>query len=180
MPDQPLWDSFFNIDLILSSLEINSEIHNILEIGCGYGTFTIPVSKKISGLIYAFDIDLKMIDHVKLQIKDIENIKLYNRDIIKDKSGLKEKSVDYVLLFNILHNKNPEDLLNEAYRVLKPNGKIGIIHWRSDIKTPRGPNLLIRPTPKQIINYLDKSKWKLEKDAFNIEPYHFGILIRKK
>ena len=46
MPAEDLWASFFNVDLILSELHINSEVNDLVEVGCGYGTFTIPVSKK--------------------------------------------------------------------------------------------------------------------------------------
>ena len=56
MPAEDLWASFLNIDLILSELQINSDVNDMVEVGCGYGTFTIPVAKKISGNLYAFDI----------------------------------------------------------------------------------------------------------------------------
>jgi len=51
-------------------------------------------------------------------------------------SGLEDASVDYVMLFNILHAKEPKKLLKEAYRILKPGGKLGIIHWNYDSKPP--------------------------------------------
>ena len=45
MPAANLWASFFDVDLILSELHINSDIKDLVEIGCGYGTFTIPSAK---------------------------------------------------------------------------------------------------------------------------------------
>jgi ubiquinone/menaquinone biosynthesis C-methylase UbiE len=68
MPAEDLWASFFNIDLILSELQINSDVNDMVEIGCGYGTFTIPVAKQISGKLYAFDIEDEMLDIVKQKI----------------------------------------------------------------------------------------------------------------
>ena len=79
------------------------------------------------------------------------NVILEHRDILIQTTGLADNSVDYVMLFNILHHESPDDFLNEAYRILKPNGKVGILHWRSDIETPRGPDLSIRPKPDQIL-----------------------------
>ena len=46
--------------------------------------------------------------------------------------GLRNASVDYVFLFNILHGEKPEQLLKESYRILKLGGKVGIIHWNYD------------------------------------------------
>jgi len=51
--------------------------------------------------------------------------------------------------FNILHVEDPVELLREAFRVLSPEGKLGIIHWKTDPATPRGPSMAIRPQASQ-------------------------------
>jgi hypothetical protein len=38
-------------------------------------------------------------------------------------------------------------LLREAFRILRPHGVLGVIHWVHDARTPRGPDLRIRPRP---------------------------------
>jgi ubiquinone/menaquinone biosynthesis C-methylase UbiE len=48
-------------------------------------------------------------------------------------------------VFNILHAEKPEELLKESYRILKPDGKLSVIHWNYDPETPRGPPITIRP-----------------------------------
>ena len=83
------------------------------------------------------------------------------------------------MLFNILHHDSPKDFLNEAYRILKLNGKVGIMHWRSDVETPRGPHLSIRLKPDQILFWVDKQKFSLLKEPVVIEPYHFGLILSK-
>ncbi len=70
-------------------------------------------------------------------------------DFIFEGSGLKDQSVNYAMLFNILHAEKPEGLLKEAYRILIPEGKLGVIHWNYDSKTPQGPLMAIRPRPEQ-------------------------------
>ncbi len=181
MPAEDLWASFFNIDLILSELQINSDVNDMVEVGCGYGTFTIPVAKKISGNLYAFDIEEEMLDIVthKLNNEFVSNVILEHRDILSQTTGLADKSVDYVMLFNILHHESPNDFLNEAYRILKPEGKSGILHWRSDIETPKGPDLTIRPKPTQILQWIDKKKFSIYKNPVVINPYHFGMILLK-
>ncbi len=181
MPAEDMWASFFDVDLILSELHINSKINDLVEIGCGYGTFTIPSAKKINGKLYAFDIEEGMIKIVNKEIKKrlIKNIILDQRDILTQTTGLADNSVDYVMLFNILHHESPNDFLNEAYRILKQDGKLGILHWRSDIPTPRGPDLSIRPTPDQILLWIDKQKFSIYKSPIVINPYHFGLVLSK-
>ncbi len=181
MPDEEIWNDFFNVDLILSELQINSKINDIAEIGFGYGTFTLPAAKLIKGKLFAFDIDQDMLEIVEKKINDsgISNVIPEKRDIISQTTGLGNNSVDYVMLFNILHHDNPDDFFHEACRILKLNGKIGIIHWRSDIITPRGPDLSIRPEPQQILNWIDKEKFSVTKGPIIFEPYHFGMIIKK-
>ncbi|MGA8264547.1 MAG: hypothetical protein WB779_08915, partial [Ignavibacteriaceae bacterium] len=53
MPDEKMWEQFFDVGKILDELEINSEVEKLVDLGFGYGTFTIPTSKKIKGKVYA-------------------------------------------------------------------------------------------------------------------------------
>ena len=181
MPEEANWSDFFNVDFLLSELNIDSQITDLVEIGSGYGTFTIPAARLIQGKLYAFDIEDEMIDilNQKIQNKQIDNIRLEKRDILAHSTALPDNSIDYVMLFNILHHESPMEFVDEAYRILKSNGKIGIIHWRSDISTPRGPDLNIRPKPEQITTWFDKQRFQVEKLPFIIEPYHFGLIISK-
>jgi len=181
MPEETIWNDFFNIDFLLSELNIDSQINDLVEIGSGYGTFTIPAANLIKGKVFAFDIEDQMIEALnqKIEREQIDNIVLTKRDVLTQTTGLPDNSTDYVMLFNILHHETPLEFINEAYRILKPKGKIGIIHWRSDIATPRGPELTIRPKPDQIISWFDKQKFQIDKQSFIIEPYHFGLIISK-
>ncbi|MEI6697182.1 MAG: class I SAM-dependent methyltransferase [Bacteroidota bacterium] len=181
MPEEEIWSQFFDVDLIFSELEINSSIQDMAEVGCGYGTFTIPAAKHINGNLYSFDIENEMIVFVKQKLKSetSTNVILYERDVLTHSSGLPENSMDYVMLFNIMHHHSPEEFLNEAFRILKPMGKIGIIHWRSDIATPRGPDLSIRPSPEKMMEWIDLTKFKIEKPGFWLPPYHYGMILSK-
>jgi ubiquinone/menaquinone biosynthesis C-methylase UbiE len=181
MPDENVWKTFFNIELILRELHINQQINNLVEIGFGYGTFTIPVSKRIKGNVFAFDLDKDMVSTTqdKINSQKIKNIELAERDILKEKSGIANNSVDYVMLFNILHHDKPAELLDESYRILKSGGKVGIIHWRTDIETPRGPSLNIRSKPLDCVNWVLQSNFELLVAPKILEPYHFGLLAIK-
>ena len=181
MPDEKIWNDFFDTNLILSELQINCHITDLVEIGSGYGTFTIPTALLLKGKLFAFDIEKEMIDYLseKLTKNNIDNVSLEQRDILIQSTGLADNSVDYVMLFNIFHHESSIDFLDEAYRILKKNGKIGIIHWRSDISTPRGPDLSIRPKPEQIIELIDNKRFNITREPFILEPFHYGLVISK-
>jgi 2-polyprenyl-3-methyl-5-hydroxy-6-metoxy-1,4-benzoquinol methylase len=44
MPDEQLWDQFFHPEFILKGLGIQNLTGTIVDLGCGYGTFTIPAA----------------------------------------------------------------------------------------------------------------------------------------
>lgn len=181
MPEEERWNGFFNVELILSEMHIDSTVRDVVEVGCGYGTFTIPVAKTIRGSLFAFDIEKEMLDVVAGKIAEhtVPNVSLELRDILTQTTGLAENSIDYILLFNILHHDAPLDFLNEAFRILKPGGKVGIIHWRSDIETPRGPDLSIRPKPEQVLAWMDTDLFELDVAPKIFEPYHYGVVFSK-
>ncbi|QXP83935.1 class I SAM-dependent methyltransferase [Methylococcus sp. ANG] len=85
------------------------------------------------------------------------------------------------MIFNLLHLEQPVRLLREAYRTLRDGGMLSVVHWRSDIPTPRGPSLEIRPTREQC------RVWMKEACFIEIEtvylsfscPYHFGLVAKR-
>lgn len=178
MPEESYWESFFNPKLILSQLQFNNSIANVAEFGSGYGIFTLPAASIIKDTLYALDIDPKMIKSLQEKIveKNIRNIKVIETDFVTQGTKLSNNSVDYVMLFNILHTQRPVELLNEAFRILKKGGKVGIIHWKYSKTTPRGPSLEIRPKPKQCINWLAESRFEHLKTENDISEYHYGIV----
>lgn len=46
-------------------MQINKEVNNLVEVGFGYGRFTIHAAKRISVRLVAFDIDQEMIDFTR-------------------------------------------------------------------------------------------------------------------
>jgi len=128
MPGENLWEDFFEPDKILATMELNYNVVNVADFGCGYGTFTIPASKVIKGTIYAIEIEDEMINRVaeRASKEKLNNVETMLCDFIYEGSGLENESVDYAMLFNILHAEKPGELLKEAYRILTPEGKLGI------------------------------------------------------
>jgi len=181
MPEEKMWEQFFDVEKILDELEVNNEIESLVEFGFGYGTFTIPASRKIKGLVYAYDIEdtLKKELESKLKTNNITNVRLINRDFITDGTGLQNEEADYSMLFNILHAEESTNILKETFRILRKKGSVGVIHWNYDPSTPRGPSMLIRPKPEDLKNMLIRAGFSIIKHNINLPPYHYGILAQK-
>ena len=181
MPEKEMWKGFFNPAKAMITLGLNSRTVDVAEFGCGYGTFTIPVAKVIKGKIYALDIEPDMIRITDEEAKKngLDNVQTVLRDFMVEGSGLSGGSVDYAMLFNILHLERPIVLLTEARRILKDGGRVSIIHWNYDHKTPRGPSMNIRPKPEDCIEWARKAGF-VNPERFDLKPYHYGIIMSKK
>ena len=182
MPDENLWNTFFNPVQILKLMEINKKVNILIDIGCGYGTFLFPESRIVKKAI-GIDIDNQMIEYCKTQIEEqgYKNIELILGDISQEKTLEILKSdlnqIDYITLFNILHCEEPVKLLQSAFNILKTGGRIGVIHWKHE-KTPSGPSMEIRPKPEKIIEWAKSVGFEIIKQV-DLQPYHFGIILKK-
>lgn len=182
MPDEERWSSFFNPDDILNKLGLEQTCQAAVDLGCGYGTFTIPAARRISGTMYAIDIEPQMVEACQARVTGagLANVKVLLRDFVGEGSGLPDQSIDFVMLFNILHAEDPIGLFQEAYRILRPGGKVGIIHWNYDPTTPRGPSMAIRPRPDQIQEWLRVVGYHLSVPLIDLPPYHYGMVGQKR
>jgi ubiquinone/menaquinone biosynthesis C-methylase UbiE len=181
MPEEAYWNSLFDIEGIIEWLALSKKPTNIIEIGCGYGTFTVPLAKELKGHVSAFDIESSMIEvaHRNTRRAGLSNIAFGLRDVLDQGTGLEPDSVDMVLLFNILHCSDKRVFLEEASRVLKNGGIVAIIHWRKDISTPRGPAVNTRPDKAQILSASEGLSLNYQGNSGVLEPYHWGMQLVK-
>jgi SAM-dependent methyltransferase len=182
MPAEDYWETFFDPECITRRLGANASCGTVVEFGCGYGTFTVPVASAVSRTVYALDIDPEMVAATEARVLDagLTNVQVMQRDIMAHGSGLPDGACDLALLFNILHCEEPVALLAEAYRNLRPGGKVAIIHWIHDPATPRGPSCAIRPKPEQCRAWAEEVGFVHEfSDTFTCCSYHFGLVLRR-
>lgn len=182
MPEEAFWESLFDAPLILDKLGIGSRMRDAVELGCGYGTFTIPIARRISGMLRSFEIDIEMAKRTTERASNlgITNIRCELRDVAMEGFGVSNDSQDAALLFNILHCEEPVTVLAEAARVISKSGRVLVIHWRHDPKTPRGPDLAIRPKPGEILQWAQEAKLTSSTaDPIDLPPWHYGLVLRK-
>ena len=177
MPDVQYWESLFDVPLLLDRMRITAALRDVAEFGAGYGTFTIPAARRISGLVYSFDIEKDLVDVVRERaaLEEVRNIRIKERDFLAGGTGLADESVDYAMAFNILHHDRPREILAEAFRILKKGGLAGLVHWRCDIPTPRGPSLAIRPGPDRMAAWAESVGFQAE-EIEDLPPYHVGVV----
>jgi len=182
MPDEEMWSGFFDPAKVLAVFGLDRDVQDLVEFGCGYGTFTLAAAQIATGTVHALDIEPEMVDVVLQKCVDagITNVRATVRDFVGAGTGLADSSMDAALLFNILHHEEPVALMKEALRVLKPNGLLAVIHWNYDPMTPRGPAMEIRPRPEQCIEWGREAGLSFkEQDRYDLPPYHYGLLFRK-
>jgi SAM-dependent methyltransferase len=180
MPEEECWESLFDVELILDRMGIDATLHDVTELGCGYGTFTLPVARRISGVIETFDIEPGMVDRTLQRAREagLGNVRAEVRDVLAQGFPGEPQTRDACLLFNILHGEEPEHLLAHAARVVRPEGLVLVIHWRYDPSTPRGPSLEIRPRPEQIIEWAQRTETlRFVAPVLDLPPWHYGLRL---
>ena len=116
-------------DFFLPRLNILKEVgikpgFQVLDYGCGPGSYIMPLAELVgkSGKVYALDIHPLAIQKVqdiasKKQLANVETI------LSDCQTGLPDNSLDAVLLYDAFHHlSDPDVVLKELYRVLKPDG----------------------------------------------------------
>lgn len=181
MPEEGYWESLFNVPLILDRLGLNVHKRDVVELGCGYGTFTIAAARRIRGCLTTYDIDPEMIERTRERAHeaDLQNVVCELRDVMLKGFSVPRDSQDACLLFNILHTEEPVPLLEEAGRILRPEGQLMIIHWQYDRSTPRGPALAIRPKPQQCEGWARQAGFRACSGPIDLPPFHFGLVMTK-
>lgn len=181
MPEADYWSTFFRPEGVLATLvDIHNGRETAVEFGSGYGTFTLPLAGLTGGRVLGLDIEPGLVADLRTEAAraGLTHLSVVKRDFVAAGTGLADASVDRVLLYNILHIEDPVALLREAFRILRPGGSASVIHWRSDIPTPRGPSLAIRPSPEQCLAWAEEAGFRGEvREIGESAPYHFGLVL---
>jgi len=126
----------------------------VADIGAATGYLPFRLSQ-VASKVYAVDLELNMVNHMKERFQKIENIIVLQAAI--DDPKLLEP-VDVIFSINTYHHF--EDRVNYFKKIkqhyLKPGGKLCIIDWKMG-KLPMGPSELAKIPPEQIIAELTQA-----------------------
>lgn len=102
----------------------------VADVGSGSGTFSIPMAKAIApnGILYAVDIDPKMLEYVAERAKKEGVTNLRTVLGVYDDPQLPVKNVDVAFFHRVLHMiEHRQIYLDSTAKYLKPDGRIVII-----------------------------------------------------
>lgn len=141
--DDPRRMSAYSPECLIHDASLQTK-HDVLDLGCGTGYFTVPLARYLTGNIYAVDLSVEMLDIV--QQKSLQH-KLDNVEaIVGDAQGipLLDSCVDRVICSLLIHEcDDVSQVIREIKRVMRRQGVVLILEW-SKKQTKLGPSIEYR------------------------------------
>ncbi len=111
-----------NIEIIQQEVAKSCAADSVLELGCGNGMYTGILAGKCQKL-YVTDYSEQMVTVCRDNFERLQNAVFQQQNCCDLK--YEDQSFDCIVMVNLLHIiENPEQALTEAWRVLKPGGKL--------------------------------------------------------
>jgi ubiquinone/menaquinone biosynthesis C-methylase UbiE len=112
---------------VLQEVQLEPGFH-VLDYGCGPGAYLPDVAAQVTdrGRVYALDLHPLAIQQVRAlaRRRGLSQIRTIQSDC---DTGLPDASIDVVLLYDIFHMlSEPQAVLAELHRVLKPGGTLSV------------------------------------------------------
>jgi ubiquinone/menaquinone biosynthesis C-methylase UbiE len=140
-PDRDLWQ---HPDRVMDTLGI-AEAAVVADIGAGSGWFTIRLARRVgpNGVVWAEDVQPEMLQAIsrRVQSEGLQNVRTRRGE--DSDPNLPAATFDAVIMVDAYH-ENEKDvrvpLLKNLAKVLKPEGRIGVIDFRLEGSGPGPPN----------------------------------------
>lgn len=133
---------WYDVDDILAAMSVKAG-SICVDLGCGAGEFTFTLARSIgaSGRVYAVDSSVAALDQLKIK-KPGANIVTLRAELADTR--LPAGQADLVLMaFSLSTVADAGSVLAEAARLLKPDGRIAVVEWRT-VPPPPGPSMARR------------------------------------
>lgn len=152
----------------------------VADFGSGAGFYTLALARKVGpyGRVFAIDAHPEYLRKVKNEAvkSGHQQVEVIQGDLETPKgSGLVSASVDRIVIANTLFTlENLDQIVLEAKRVLKHNGKVVVIDWNESYGQ-------IGPHPEHVVSK-DEARHIFEKEGFRLESFvdagshHYGML----
>ena len=186
MPDREWWQALWpNPVGVLRQLGIEPRM-TVVDLCCGDGYFTAPLSALVRGKLYAVDLDPTLLARAKAEARrqDVRVRRWICADARNIDRVLGEK-VHFVLLANTFHGVGEKTNLARAVAaVLHPRGLFAVVNWHplprertQVLGQPRGPSSELRMSIAQVRQAVEPAGFALE-DLVELPPFHYGAVFR--
>jgi len=168
-------------------IEVTSigESKNILEVGCGPGTFTRKLKKELSEeiKITGLDMDGKFIEYCREigEKEGLENINYIEGDALS--LPFENNTFDVCISHTVIEHVPNREFLKEQYRVCKEGGYVSVLNVRPESSLMSEDN--IKPTEREkelmrkIGTYTKEVKNELQVGEFFDNPQNILKLFQK-
>ena len=113
--------------LIIEKLSRESDLGELIELGCGTGLYTKVLAANASHVM-ATDLCDEMLAVARAQLKDLQNVTVAKADC--EKTDFPDGKFGSAFMANLIHIiENPSTTLQEAYRILKDGGLLLIVDF---------------------------------------------------
>ena len=112
---------------VLERLSGESDLGELLELGCGAGFYTKVLAANASHVM-ATDLSDEMLAVARIQLKDLQNVTIEKADC--ESTAFPDGKFDSIFMANLIHViENPSIAIKESYRILKDGGLLLVIDY---------------------------------------------------
>ncbi len=157
---------------------------SVADFGSGSGIYVLHIAEALenAGHVYAIDIQRDLLKRLKNEAhrRGFKNVEVIWTDLEKaGSSKIADKKLDLVLISNLLFQiENKAAVLKEAWRIVRPNGRLAIIDWRESFGG-MGPQKGDVVTKEAAEALAEGAGFTLERE-FPAGAHHYGLIFRRK
>lgn len=154
----------------------------IADFGAGSGHYTLQFAALLhdTGRVYAIDVQSDLLRRIQSEAhrRALKNIEIVTGDVERPHgTKLADRTVDLVLMSNVLFQlEDPAGALKEAWRILKPGGKLAIIDWSASF-SGMGPTKQHVMPKEKALELATRGGFKVLNE-FQAGDHHYGLLLR--
>jgi ubiquinone/menaquinone biosynthesis C-methylase UbiE len=153
----------------------------VCDLGCGNGYWTLPIARDLgpTGVVYAVDIQIEMLQQLKARAANLNLTTV--EPILGDVDNPRlpaDVKLDLVLLVDVYHEfSHPQSMLWEIRRALAPEGVIALLEYRQeDLNVPIKP--LHKMSKNQILKEYEANGLKLVREYNELPWQHLMFFAR--
>ncbi len=152
--------------------------HEVADIGCGPGFFTIPFAKYLfDGRVYAVDVQQEMLDAAAEQVREVNLTNVEVKLAGENELPLEDESLDGAFIAFVLHEtETPAKMLAESLRCLRKGGWLAALEHKETAED--GPPVNRRLDEPEVRKMAREQGFRVE-SSHNLSDHHYMIIMRK-